>query len=158
WRVKPIEDRFIVENYYADIGLPLFSAALIFDDALYLLIALAGIAGLALYRATTDHRPPLRLRSGQATTDHEPSAENPARPPVGAAPRGGGIAGYFRWLLIAWLLYVLATVLLPHGGARYRHFLFPALIPYAAWTLTRRTKNRPEGTRQRTKTLELLSN
>ena len=39
--------------------------------------------------------------------------------------------------MIAWILYVIATVLLTHGEARYRHFLFPALIPYAAWALTR---------------------
>jgi hypothetical protein len=41
-------------------------------------------------------------------------------------------------LAIAWLLYVVATVLLTHGEARYRHFLFPVLIPYAAWVLVGR--------------------
>ncbi|HEX9372924.1 MAG TPA: glycosyltransferase family 39 protein, partial [Roseiflexaceae bacterium] len=54
WRVKPIEDRFLQESYYGDVGLPLFAAALVFDDALYLVIALAGVAGLALYRRTTN--------------------------------------------------------------------------------------------------------
>jgi hypothetical protein len=145
WRVKPIEDRFILENYYADIGLPLFSAALIFDDALYLLIALAGIAGLALYRPTTDDRPrPEPGRRRPTTDDHAPT-------PVKRALRGRRLRETLgdallspKWLLIAWLLYVLATVLLTHGEARYRHFLFPALIPYAAWTLARRPKTKDQ--------------
>jgi 4-amino-4-deoxy-L-arabinose transferase-like glycosyltransferase len=108
WRVKPIEDRFILESYYADVGLPIFAAALIFDDALYLLIALAAIAGLV-------HAG--RTRPLASPPDHQGSK--------------------VKWLVLAWLLYVIATVLLTHGEARYRHFLFPVLIPYAAATLVR---------------------
>jgi tetratricopeptide (TPR) repeat protein len=98
WRVKPIQDRFLQEFYYADVPLPLFAAALALDDALYLLIALAALAGLL----------------GRA------------------GPRAGQ-----RRLCLAWLAYLLATVLLTHGEARYRHFLFPVLIPFAAAALAR---------------------
>jgi 4-amino-4-deoxy-L-arabinose transferase-like glycosyltransferase len=45
WRVKPIEDRFLLPNYYVDPPPLLFLAALLFDDALYLFILVAGIAG-----------------------------------------------------------------------------------------------------------------
>ncbi|HEU4329209.1 MAG TPA: glycosyltransferase family 39 protein [Roseiflexaceae bacterium] len=97
WRVKPIQDRFLQTFYYADVQLPLFVAALVFDDALYLLIALAAVAGL--------------LR--------RPGSADPARRAA-------------RWLCLVWLAYTVATVLLTHGESRYRHFLFPVLIPYAA--------------------------
>jgi len=97
WRVKPIQDRFLQEFYYADVPLPLFAAALVLDDALYLLIALAALAGLL----------------------------------------GRGAPRAVRWLCLAWLAYLLATVLLTHGEARYRHFLFPVLIPFAAAALAR---------------------
>lgn len=117
WRVKPIQDRFLQEFYYADIELPLFVAALIFDDLLYLLIALAAFAGLALYR---------------------PKARNPfahSQPP----PRVHRVIAQLqhpKWLCVGWVLYVVAVILLTHGEARYRHILFPVLLPFAAWTLT----------------------
>jgi 4-amino-4-deoxy-L-arabinose transferase-like glycosyltransferase len=100
-RVKPIQDRFLLESYYDSVGLPLFVAALVFDDLLYVLIALAALAGIA------------------------------------AALRGqsGRMAQRCAWLCAAWCLYLLATFVLTHGEARYRHFLFPVLIPYAAWAL-----------------------
>jgi Dolichyl-phosphate-mannose-protein mannosyltransferase len=100
------EDRFLQESYSADVGLPLFAAALIFDDALCALIVLAAVAGLLSRRS--------RLRQ--------------------AAFRFGAP----EWLIGAWTLYVVLTVLLTHGETRYRHFLFPVLIPYAAWMLTPR--------------------
>jgi hypothetical protein len=35
-------------------------------------------------------------------------------------------------LVVLWIAYVVVATLLTHGEARYRHFLFPLLIPYAA--------------------------
>jgi tetratricopeptide (TPR) repeat protein len=40
-----------------------------------------------------------------------------------------------KLLLGGWLLYVVAVILLTHGEPRYRHFIFPVLLPYAAWLL-----------------------
>lgn len=99
-RVRPIQDRFLMEDYRASVKLPLFAAALVFDDGLYLLIALSGAAGLAL-----------GLADGRA--------------------RGLAV------LLAAWMSYAVASMLLTHGEARYRHFLFPVLIPFAALALSR---------------------
>ena len=108
WRVKPIEDRFLQENYYGDVPLPLFATALLLDDALYFVIALAGIAGMGWYWARAA-RPGFRALLASPVALH---------------------AG--------WLLYTVATIMLTHGEGRYRHFLFPVLIPYAAWLLARR--------------------
>jgi 4-amino-4-deoxy-L-arabinose transferase-like glycosyltransferase len=113
WRVKAIEDRFIQESYYGDIGLPMFVTALIFDDLLYWVIALAGIAGLVLYRSGAQHDSWLRS----------------------AIDRLRSILGRPKSLLIAWLAYALPTILVTHAETRYRQFLFPILIPYAAWAL-----------------------
>lgn len=95
-RVKPIQDRFLQQSYYSDIQLPLFAAALIFDDGLYLLIAAAALAGLATGRTAT------------------PGA---------------------RGLVLAWCALAVGTMLVTHGEARYRHFFFPLLIPFAAGAL-----------------------
>jgi hypothetical protein len=116
WRVKAIEDRFIQESYYSDVGLPIFTAALLFDDLLFLLITLAGVAGLALYRTQANCRQ-LRI---QAVLDQLVATFQ--RP---------------KWLLNGWLVYAVITMLLTHAETRYRHFLFPVLIPYAAWMITR---------------------
>ncbi|MEM8529975.1 MAG: tetratricopeptide repeat protein, partial [Chloroflexota bacterium] len=116
WRVKPIQDRFLQEFYYADVEFPLFVAALVFDDLLYLLIALAAFAGLVWYR---------------------PKARNPfahSRPPP--VHRVIAQLQHPKWLCVGWVLYVVAIILLTHGEARYRHILFPVLIPFAAWVLT----------------------
>ena len=102
-RVKPIQDRFLMESYYDSVDLPLFVAALLFDDLLYVVVALAAIAGLCSILAG------LAGRSQRA----------------------------LAWLCVAWCGYLLVTLLLTHGEARYRHFLFPVLIPYAAWALLR---------------------
>ncbi|GIW01784.1 phospholipid carrier-dependent glycosyltransferase [Roseiflexus sp.] len=109
-RIKPIQDRFLMESYYADVDLPLFVAALIFDDLLYVLIAFGAIVGLT-------HA--VRLRR-QALHTHQ-CCRLPVAPAI---------------LCLLWIGYAIATMLLTHGEARYRHFLFPALIPYAAWTFT----------------------
>lgn len=93
WRVKPIQDRFLLPTYFTDPPPSIFLAALLFDDLLYAVILLAG--GVALV---------WRLRGP------------------------GGPAA----LLALWIAYVVAVSLLTHGEARYRHFIFPALIPYAA--------------------------
>ncbi|MBK9941793.1 MAG: glycosyltransferase family 39 protein [Kouleothrix sp.] len=133
WRVKPIEDRFLQENYYSDVPLALFGAALLFDDALYLVIALAGIAGLVLWDQARTLRQEWRTeRRGQRGAWRFVLGSRLAEP---------------RWLMIGWVLYCLATMMLTHGEARYRHFLFPALVPYAAWALAR--MGRHEGTETR---------
>ncbi|WP_026370461.1 tetratricopeptide repeat protein [Kallotenue papyrolyticum] len=54
WMIKPIEDRFLLPTYYADVGFGRFLLALILDDALYLAIAVLGIAGL--WAAPADRR------------------------------------------------------------------------------------------------------
>lgn len=48
WRVKPIEDRFIQQDYYSDVSLGYFVWALAFDDALLLLILLAAAWGMVV--------------------------------------------------------------------------------------------------------------
>lgn len=111
-RVKPIQDRFLMEHYVADVDLPLFVAALIFDDLLYILIATGAIVGLA-------HA--VRIREMPS----DPQVHLSYRLPVAPAA-----------LCLLWIGYAIATMLLTHGEARYRHFLFPTLIPYAAWTFT----------------------
>ncbi|WP_322816887.1 tetratricopeptide repeat protein [Chloroflexus sp.] len=93
WRVKAIQDRFLLEDYRADPPPLLFLAALIFDDLLYGLIAVGGIAGL-VYGALHRRAPAV--------------------------------------LIGLWLIYFIAVSLVTHGEGRYRHFIFFALIPYAA--------------------------
>ena len=133
WRVKAIEDRFLQESYYSDVGLPLFTAALLFDDLLYLLIALAGVAGLAHWASNM-----VKDTKGYIST---------ASPPPLRSSRSSWLKYSFqrlvatfqqpKWLLISWLVYAVITMLLTHAETRYRHFLFPVLIPYAAWMLAR---------------------
>lgn len=55
----------------------------------------------------------------------------------------GGVVGLWlgpddrlKWLLVPWALYILATGLLFHVELRYRLPLYPALLPYVAWTLS----------------------
>ncbi len=93
WRVKAIQDRFLLEDYRADPPPLLFLAALIFDDLFYGVIAVGGVVAL-----------------------------------VYAAVRGRVPAV----LLGLWLAYFIAVSLVTHGEGRYRHFIFCALIPYAA--------------------------
>ncbi len=107
-RVKPIQDRFLMESYYSDVDLPLFVAALIFDDLLYILIAIGAIVGLTYA---------VRIRN-----------PDPARVTRQRLPTAPAL------LCLLWISYAIATMLITHGEARYRHFLFPVLIPYAAWT------------------------
>jgi hypothetical protein len=42
-----------------------------------------------------------------------------------------------KWLFVPWLLYILLTSMLFHVELRYRLPIYPALLPYAAWTLVR---------------------
>jgi 4-amino-4-deoxy-L-arabinose transferase-like glycosyltransferase len=102
WRVKPIQDRFLVPDYYTDPPPLVFLGALLLDDALYAIIALASVFGLT----HALRHPHTRL------------------PTI---------------LLSLWLLYIIGTTMLTHGEGRYRHFLFPVLIPYAALALQRAT-------------------
>lgn len=55
----------------------------------------------------------------------------------------GGVIGLWlrpddrlRWLLVPWALYIFVTGLLFHVELRYRLPLYPALLPYAAWTFS----------------------
>jgi tetratricopeptide (TPR) repeat protein len=98
WRIKPIQDRFLQPTYYADPPPLLFLGALLFDDALYVLIAAAGVVGL----------------SWGAERARWPAAGGPAA------------------LVALWIAYVVVASMLTHGEARYRHFFFTLLIPYAA--------------------------
>ncbi|EFO80226.1 glycosyl transferase family protein [Oscillochloris trichoides DG-6] len=50
WAVNPIEDRFLMADYYSDPPPALFLAALILDDLLYLLILVAAPLGLLVVR------------------------------------------------------------------------------------------------------------
>lgn len=59
WRVKPIQDRFIQQNYYSDVRLPYFIAALVFDDAWYWVLLLLATIGIG--RAQRDGRLGLAL-------------------------------------------------------------------------------------------------
>ncbi|MDQ2997901.1 MAG: phospholipid carrier-dependent glycosyltransferase, partial [Chloroflexota bacterium] len=129
WRVKPIEDRFVQESYYSDVGLPLFIAALLFDDLLFLLIALASFTGLALCFRDTGRQ---KTSPGNFFQHLNSKLQTP------------------KALLIGWLAYAIITMLLTHAETRYRHFLFPVLIPYAAWMLTRvaSARNQEPGARR----------
>ncbi len=104
-RVKPIQDRFLMESYYDSIDFPLFTAALIFDDILYILIALSAIGFILL---------PAQTKLSTNTHNLQSHIQSPTM------------------LIIAWLMLCIGTFLLTHGEARYRHFLFPLLIPYSA--------------------------
>lgn len=97
WRVKIIQDRFLLADYASDPPPLVFLSSLLLDDALYVVILIASVAGIS--RALWRER---RM-----------------------AP-----------LLAAWLVYVVGIMLLTHGESRYRHFLFPIMIPYAALCLT----------------------
>jgi hypothetical protein len=55
-----------------------------------------------------------------------------------------GVAGLWlapiadpRWLFVPWALYTLLTAVVFHVELRYRLPLYPVLLPYAAWALTR---------------------
>ncbi len=50
WAVNPIEDRFLMADYYSDPSPALFLSALILDDLLYLLILVAAPFGLLVVR------------------------------------------------------------------------------------------------------------
>ncbi len=206
-RVKPIQDRFLQESYYSSIDLPLFSAALIFDDLLYVLIVLAAIWGLTLGRGRPGERQSRRVKEQQAQgvrnleyvarryvtsiqwfklfcvggncgssgaclsnlrieasvsnqQIRQPANQASSRPveqqstnipdsagaslrafqahPAQAGPDDWEANNALRWISLIWLITVIVTILLTHGEARYRHFLFPVLIPYAAMALSRR--------------------
>lgn len=96
WRVKIIEDRFLLADYTSDPPPVVFLASLLLDDLLYLIILIAGVQGI-----------------GQTIRCRHPGAI----------------------LLVLWSLSIIATIVLTHGEGRYRHFLFPVLIPFAAITL-----------------------
>jgi 4-amino-4-deoxy-L-arabinose transferase-like glycosyltransferase len=48
WRIKPIQDRFLLPTYYADPPPLVFLGALLFDDALYVVILATGVMGMAM--------------------------------------------------------------------------------------------------------------
>lgn len=93
WVVKPIQDRFVLPDYYGDPPPVLFLSGLVFDDLLYVLVLCSSALGLALLLS-----------------------------------RGNSLAV----LLALWMAVFITATLLTHAEGRYRHFLFPALIPLAA--------------------------
>lgn len=97
WRVKPIQDRFILASYFADPPPVVFLSALLFDDLLYLAILAAAVIGLN------------RVLMGRV-----------------AVRRSAAL------LLALWPLCFVAVTLLTHGEARYRHFIFPVMLSFAA--------------------------
>jgi hypothetical protein len=84
-------------------------------DGLWLLILFGGIVGLWLAPGSRDRR--LGIRD-----------QRPSRIPHPASPDP-------RWLFVPWVFYTLLTALIFHVELRYRLPLYPALAPYAAWTL-----------------------
>ena len=127
WRIKPIQDRFLLPTYYTDPPPLVFLGALLFDDALYLAILLGAAVGVTATVARQHPRWPLVLP-------------------------------------LAWVAYIAATTMMTHGEGRYRHFIFPVLIPLAAagwyavalW-LKRRGPLLAPHTRRRTMVASLLS-
>jgi Dolichyl-phosphate-mannose-protein mannosyltransferase len=112
---------------------------LLLGDGLWLVILFGGVAGLWL-APTTDHRPP--------TTDHRQKVEDRGgkiedRNEASGYPLSSilhllfSVAGDPRWLFVPWALYTLLTALVFHVELRYRLPLYPALLPYAAWTIKR---------------------
>lgn len=126
-RVKPIEDRFVLESYYLDVRLPQFAAALVLDDALYVVIVLAAMAGFVMASNTTNG-----MQIGSQW--HAKTAQALATP---------------KALCLLWLLYIIGTTLLTHGEGRYRHFVFPVLIPFAASALSEIAGQRSKGVKQK---------
>lgn len=96
WRIKIIEDRFLLTDYTSNPPPVVFLASLLLDDVLYLVILIAGVLGM-----------------GQAVRYRHPGAI----------------------LSVLWSLSIIITIVLTHGEGRYRHFLFPVLIPFAAIAL-----------------------
>ena len=92
-RIKPIEDRFLPLPYREPEFL-YFVLALLLDDGLYALIAVASLLALLFL------------------------------------PGDRGKA-----LVLLWLLYNIAVMMVLHAEARYRQLLFPALIPLAGAAL-----------------------
>jgi 4-amino-4-deoxy-L-arabinose transferase-like glycosyltransferase len=142
WRIKAIEDRFLQESYYSDVGLPLFTAALVFDDLLYLLLALAGVAGLAQRLSHT----------AKGSISSTPTAAPGSSRLKYMIQQLIATFQHPKWLLIGWLVYAVITTLLTHAETRYRHFLFPVLIPYAAWMLVRMGRQADQVTRRQKET------
>ncbi len=97
WRVKIIQDRFLLADYSSDPPPLVFLASLLLDDLLYVVILVAGVLGIS-----------------RALAQHSPVA----------------------LLLALWIAYVIAITLLTHGESRYRHFVFPILLPFAALQVT----------------------
>ncbi len=49
WRIKPIQDRFLLASYFADPPPAVFLAALVFDDLLYVGLLVASVGGLTAH-------------------------------------------------------------------------------------------------------------
>ncbi len=101
WRVRPIQDRFLMATYYADPPPVLFIWAVLADDLLYLVLtAMAGGGAVALL--------------WQAW--HAPQRWWQLAPPL---------------LVLGWIGYVVVATMFTHGEARYRHFFLPQLLALA---------------------------
>jgi len=95
---------------------------LVLGDGLWLLLLFGGVTGFWLAPARiADWRLPI---ADDSSSDPKskigyPGAVNP------------------KWLFVPWVMYILLTSMLFHVELRYRLPLYPALLPYAAWTLVR---------------------
>jgi hypothetical protein len=113
WVVKPIQDRFLLPDAYADPPPALFLGALILDDLLYVLTLGAAAVGLVqLLRAYRE--------AAFQTRQQQPD------PDASGAP-GAALA----LLFLLWIGVFVGATLLTHAEGRYRHFLFIVLIPLA---------------------------
>jgi 4-amino-4-deoxy-L-arabinose transferase-like glycosyltransferase len=83
-------------------------------DGLWLLLLFGGALGLWLAPANGE-----RQATNVPVQNSKPKLQNP------------------KWLFVPWLLYILFTSMLFHVELRYRIPIYPALLPYAAWTLSR---------------------
>lgn len=92
---------------------------LLLGDGLWLVLLLAGAAGLWLAPANAASRRQKAAGSSFLSSSFilHPSSFD------------------FRWIAVPWALYILFTSALFHVELRYRLPIYPVLLPYAAWWL-----------------------
>ncbi|HEY3231211.1 MAG TPA: glycosyltransferase family 39 protein [Roseiflexaceae bacterium] len=110
---------------------------LLLGDGLWIVMVLGGVMGLWLAPTNDQGR---RTNASPGSEDRgskivAPRFSIPARSSV----VGGrwSMVGGSHWLFVPWALYTLLTALIFHVELRYRLPLYPVLLPYAAWTITR---------------------
>ena len=99
---------------------------LLLGDGLWLVLLLAGAAGLWLAPANEESR-------RQKAEGRRQKAEGRSLHPSSFILHPSSFD--FRWVAVPWVLYILLTSALFHVELRYRLPLYPVLLPYAAWCL-----------------------